>query len=138
MDIQTYASILLVIRLVSMWFIGSVLVRQMILFRYPIAKPLVWFRRTLFLLALFVFIGNIAPLIIDALTIWGDLTRSTRIVKPISLVYTIDAAGTALLSSVLIWTLYRLASGEKTQTDTTLAVERASEYKRGRRDEKAI
>jgi hypothetical protein len=119
MDIQLYAGILLVLRLISMSFIFIVLRKQLALFKQPISDNIRWFRVTLFVLAMAVFIGNIIPAGIDILTVFADLPRSVRTVKPISLLYTMDAAGTSLVSSILIWTLYRMASGEKKLTDRT-------------------
>lgn len=110
MDIHTYAVILLVIRIASMILMGLVIKRQLELFRLRVPQEIKLYRVILFVLALGIFIGNITPAIIDVLTIFGDVDRSARIVKPISLLYTIDAAGTALLSSILIFWLYRMSN----------------------------
>lgn len=119
MDIKTYATILLVIRIVSMILIGVVLYKQLMLFKRPIDKEITHYRRLLFFLALAIFLGNIIPALIDILTIFGDLERSARIVKPISVIYTMDAAGTSVLSSLMIFAIYRNALHvDKTHTDS--------------------
>lgn len=124
--IELYASFLLVIRIISMTFIFMVLKRQWGLFKIPIQdearidkKAARHFRRVLFILALIIFIGNIIPAGIDIMTLITDNTGRPRIVQPISVLYTMTASGTALLSSYLIWRLYRLAAGEKIITDRT-------------------
>lgn len=109
MDIQLYASILLGIRVVSMFLIGKVILRQIELFKLFIDKEIRTYRRILFVLAVAIFIGNLIPGIIDVLTITGELTRSARTINGVSLWYTGAWAITSLLSSVLIFWLYRMS-----------------------------
>jgi hypothetical protein len=110
MDIQTYAFILLLIRIASMTFIGLVIWRQYTLFRIKLTSDINHYRVVLFILAIAVFLGNIIPAGIDILTITGDISRSVQTVKPVSLLYSMDSAMTALISSFLIWRLYRMSA----------------------------
>lgn len=125
--IELYATLLLVIRLTSMTFIFFVLRRQFSLFRLPIrdasqydVKALKHFRVVLFTLALIIFLGNIVPAAIDIITLLNQDTGRPRVVQPISIIYTMTASMTALISSYLIWRLYRLAADEKEITDLTV------------------
>lgn len=123
MDIQTYAAILLVIRVISMGLMAAVLFRQLELFRLPVPKDIKWYRIVLFILALGVFLGNIVPAGIDILTIFGEVVRSAKVVNGIGLIYSLDAAGTSLLSSILIFWLYRMShtvDKSHTESDHTL------------------
>lgn len=109
MDIHTYATILLAIRIVSMSLMALVIKRQLELFKLFIDKEIRLYRRILFALAVLIFAGNLIPALIDLLTITGDLVRYARTVNGVSLVYTMAWAGTSLLSSILIFWLYRMS-----------------------------
>lgn len=125
-SIEVYAIILLLIRVASMTFIFFVLKRQFGLFKLPIknsdivdAKALKHFRAVLFFLALIIFIGNILPAVIDISSLLNVSNGRPSLVQPISFAYTLSASITSLLSSYLIWRLYRLAADEKEITDLT-------------------
>ena len=125
-SIEVYAIILLLIRVASMTFIFFVLKRQYGLFKLPIknaerldVKALKHFRAVLFFLALAVFLGNIVPAVIDVLAILEVDTGRVSMVGTTSFVYTLSASLTSLISSYLIWQLYRLAADEKEITDLT-------------------
>lgn len=119
MDIKLYAAILLVARLISMGFIFAVIVKQLALFKLPFEreeelspeyrKKLKYYRATLFVLAITAFVGNLLPAGIDVLTIFADLDRTSRTVKPISLVYTMTWAIISIVTNFLIWRLYYLS-----------------------------
>lgn len=109
MDIHLYASILLVIRIASLILIGAVIKRQLELFKLFIDKEIRTYRRILFVLAIAIFIGNLIPGTIDILTLVGEVTRSAKTISGVSLVYTGAWALTSLLSSVLIFWLYRMS-----------------------------
>jgi hypothetical protein len=93
-----------------MTFIGLVIWRQYTLFRIKLTSDINHYRVVLFILAIAVFLGNIIPAGIDILTITGDISRSVQTVKPVSLLYSMDSAMTALISSFLIWRLYRMSA----------------------------
>lgn len=119
MDIQLYAAILLIIRIITMVLMGFVLKRQLELFKLPIDKEITLYRKILFALALLIFLGNIIPAAIDLLTLTGDIIRSTRTVNGASLTYTLAWACTSLLSSVLIFWLYRMSHNvDQTHTES--------------------
>jgi hypothetical protein len=109
MGIHEYAAILLVIRVASMTLMASVLRRQLQLFKLYIDKEIAGYRRILFALATAIFVGNIIPAGIDALTLFSIVTRSAKTVNGISLLYTLAWATTSLLSSILIFRLYRMS-----------------------------
>lgn len=109
MDIRLYAGILLVARIASLILMGLVLRRQLQLFKLPIDKEIRRYRVILFLLALAIFAGNIVPSVIDLLTITETLTRSTKTVNGVSLLYTLAWVMTSFLSAILIFWLYRMS-----------------------------
>ena len=126
-SITLYAAILLLVRIVSMTFITLVLKRQWALLKLPIknaeqynVKALKHFRIVLFMLVLVIFIDNLVPAIIDIATILHANTGRPNTVQPVSLIYTLTASVTSLVSSYLIWQLYRLAADEKDITDLTM------------------
>ena len=109
MDIKTLASILITLHLISGVFIVLVLKTQWGLFKTQIAKPLRTYRKVLFALSLVIFIGNLNPILIDAQTLLSNTTQRPTHLKPISISYATSNALTALISSVLIYILYRMA-----------------------------
>ena len=113
-DIIPYATLLLAIRIVSIIFIGLVIMRQLELFKMPIDAEVRRFRIVLFLLALGVFAGNLVPTTIDVLTIFNanHIGRPPQIGMT-SFAYTLSASLTSLVSSLMIWKLYNLARGGK-------------------------
>lgn len=92
-----------------MSLMALVIKRQLELFKLFIDKEIRLYRRILFALAVLIFAGNLIPALIDLLTITGDLVRYARTVNGVSLVYTMAWAGTSLLSSILIFWLYRMS-----------------------------
>lgn len=111
-SIELYAGILLVVRLISMWFMYKVLRKQWSLFQFDIPAHIRNYRRVLFILALVIFFGNVTPALIDVVTIMQSEIRQASTVTLISVLYTFSASGTALASAFLIWLLYRLAAEE--------------------------
>lgn len=118
-SIKILAMLLLVFRIASDVFIFSVLRKQWALLKVKIDPELRNFRRVLFYLSLAVFLGNIIPIIIDGLTVvYGNMNRPQH-VAPISILYALSNASTALISAFLIWLLYRLASNTHDITEYT-------------------
>lgn len=119
MDIKLYAAILLAARLISMVFTGAVIIMQLGLFRFPIEgeadmsedkrKRVRVYRKVLFGLAVAAFVSNIVPAVVDILTLFDMLDRSSRVVQPASLVYTMTWAGSSILTSILLWSLYYMS-----------------------------
>ena len=118
LSIEVYAVILLIVRLISMGLMWKVIQRQWSLFKKPIDESIKNFRKLLFVIALAIVAGNITPMVIDVLTIFATTDRPP-FVSLTSLAYTFNAAGTALLSSYLIWRLYKLADDEEAITEYT-------------------
>jgi hypothetical protein len=116
MTIKMYAFTMLVAHVGSMVFIFLVLRRQWALMKQPIPPAVRRFRVVLFMLSMAIFVGNIVPLAIDLATLFVETSRPP-VVKPLSLAYAYSNALILLVSSYLIWTLYRLAADTKSVTD---------------------
>lgn len=122
-DIQTLATILIVMHSGSAVFMGFVLKRQYRLFSHDITLDdtkyeagdihrIKRFRLGLFSLSAVVLLGNVVPIVIDGLTIISDNAGSRPAhVHTISILYAVSNAMTALISAYLISTLYRIAKG---------------------------
>lgn len=112
MPIKVLAALLLVVQVGTVIFIVSVLKRQWGLFKLYVEPDIRKFRRNLFVLALVIFFGNLVPLTIGFLTVIGAITRSASTVNLVSGIYTVANTLTLFFSSLLIWTLYRLANAK--------------------------
>jgi hypothetical protein len=120
MSIQAIAATLLIARAVSMIFIVTVMYRQYKLFGTQIDFQLVpnltkmqrrnvyRIRRILFCLSVIILLGNLVPILIDAVTLFYNPGRPAN-VKAISVAYAYSNALTAMFSAIMIWTLYRIA-----------------------------
>lgn len=117
-SIKILAIVLLAMHAGSAAYIFNVLRKQASLLRLPIDTYLKHFRIVLFALSLAIFLGNIIPIFIDGVTLFVDIGR-TPSVRPISVLYAVSNALTALVSAYLIHMLYRLAANEKDITDYT-------------------
>lgn len=91
-----------------MAFITNVIRRQWTLFSLPTTHRLRGMRKVLFGLSLIIFTSNLAPIVIDILTIFSTTDRPPT-VSAVSLSYALSSNLPALLSSILIWLLYRMA-----------------------------
>lgn len=113
MGIKTVAFVLLLGRLVSVFFMTLVVNRQRALSKLPTSPELLPFRRTLNRLSVSLLIGNIIPIVIDVVTIvaTNSLEREDT-PSVIGVMYAISNCTTAAISAYLIWTLYKQA--EKT------------------------
>lgn len=109
MNIQLLATLLLIGRLISDFFIILVLIRQWKIRKIATHPRLMSIRRVLFLLALLVFIGNIYPLLLDAITLFDPAVRTSQVVKVSGALYAVSTNLTFMFASILIWTLYKLA-----------------------------
>lgn len=131
LDIQTIALILLIARVISVVFIISVLLQQIKLFGKPIdfeavpyltklqRKSVYRIRTVLFCLSVVILLGNLVPVVIDYITLFGDSLGRPTSLRPISIAYGFSNALTAMFSAIMIWTLYKLAGIGSTGTPAT-------------------
>ena len=112
MNIKIIAAILLIERLISAGFIIAVIRRQGRLLRVRVPEQLERFRQVLFGLSLVIFVGNFIPILIDTLTLFANLQGRPN-PSAIGIAYALSNATTAVLSSVLVWVIYRLARSEE-------------------------
>lgn len=126
MSLKVIATILLIERLISAAFITMVIRRQIALFKMAASDTLQNFRRVLFYLSLAIFVGNFIPILIDALTIAANLEGRSN-PAPIGIAYAISNASTAMLSSIFVWVLYRMAAQSVFEEDRTGKRERRTD-----------
>lgn len=121
-SIEVIAVVLLIARLISVWFIVKVLLLQYRLFGTKIDFTLVpnltklqkrhiyLMRRILFTLSLIILLGNIIPIFIDIMTIlpYYDTHRPATL-HVMSIMYAFSNSVTAMLSAIMIWVLYQVA-----------------------------
>lgn len=130
MDIKHIAAILLLGRLVSVFFMAFVVKRQRALLKLPIDPSLAPFRRTLNRLSIAVLIGNVIPIILDASTILSaNALEREDTPSTIGVMYAFSNCITSALSAYLIWKLYKQA--EKTVLIVDQATEDALNLKSG-------
>lgn len=110
MSIEQLAAILLLLHFVSGIFIALVIKRQWGLFKQTIDNTLLNYRKVLFVLSIVIFVGNLNPIFIDAVTILGSGGGRPENVKAISISYAVSNAVVALISAVLIFILYKMAA----------------------------
>lgn len=109
MNIQLLAFMLLIGRLISDFFILLVIRRQWKIRKIPTHPRLANLRRVLTLLAVLVFLGNIYPLLLDLYTLFYPGIRTSQVVNPVGVFYSLDNNLTFMFASILIWALYKLA-----------------------------
>lgn len=118
MEINTLATILLVGRMIAIYFMSSVVRRQLQLMKMPINDEVRTFRKILLGLAIALLISNIVPAILDILTIVSvNSLGRTPVVGDVGIFYTLFNCSGAIVSSLLVWMLYRLAANTKEVTD---------------------
>lgn len=111
-SIVTLAAFLLALRIISVIIISRVIRRQWQLLRLHIHPALRRFRLVLIFLSLAILLGNMIPIVIDAATLFVPTGRPAQI-RPLSVGYAMSNAITSVISSYLIWTLYRLAAEQR-------------------------
>lgn len=124
-ELEYIAALLLLVRIVCVYFIMKVLKTQRELMKRPIDAEITGYRRTLFYLTLGLLGSNIVPIIFDTFIIfkesgiaWSDLSST-----PFLIVYTVSNAFAALLAAFLISKIYSQAVAvdeTHTQSDHTL------------------
>lgn len=96
----------------------AVIKRQRHLLRYPVPEEVQVFRLVLFGVSLCVLFGNIIPIVIDVLTIAShDSLQREDSPSTIGIVYAFSNTVSAIIASMLIWLLYRLAARTADITD---------------------
>lgn len=120
MDIKLIALLLLLARVGSATFIFLVLRKQAQLMQYSITPALQSFRRVLFAISMIIFLGNFVPIFIDIVTILDNVERPQP--RTIGIIYGFSNAITALIASILIWLLYRLAGRTAVTTQDDIAI----------------
>jgi hypothetical protein len=108
MDIKIIALTLLTARIVSVVFLLSVLRKQWAVLRTKDHPELGTLRRVLFYLSMVIFLGQFVPILIDAATLVAQVKRSDP--NPLGVAYAYSNAFTAMISSLLLWFVYRLAA----------------------------
>ena len=106
-DINSISAILFVLHLVASGFMLLVIKRQFGLFKKYIDPELRTFRLILFLLSVSIFLGNLVPLIIDLCNALGVAPDEVPVGR---VVYITANAIVAVISSILIWSMYRMAA----------------------------
>ena len=107
MNVILYATILLVLRIVSVYFIVDVIRKQRELRRRPIrSQKAAMLREQMYGMATIALGVNFIPILVDVLTIVGITTRSDTI-NYVSVVYMFSYAFGTLLLTGIIWRMYR-------------------------------
>ncbi len=109
MNIQLLAFLLLIGRVISDIFIIMVLRKQWRIRKIPTHPRLQNIRRVLTLLAILAFIGNIYPLLLDLYTLFYPGVRTSQVVNPVGVLYSLDNNLTFMFASILIWALYKIS-----------------------------
>ena len=110
MSVKILAGLLLIGELASVAFIGLVLARQLRISRLRVQDELQAFRRILVFLSATILISNFIPVVVDILTVFAAVPRSASTVNIIGIVYGVSNTVSTLVSSVLIWLMYRMAA----------------------------
>jgi type III secretory pathway component EscT len=103
--IANIALVLLVIRVVSIYFISRVISRQWKLFRYDDSDGLNSTRKVMFALSHGLLLGSILPIMVDVY--FGIIHRVDSTDSPILTLYAISNAVTSLIASIILWAVYR-------------------------------
>lgn len=112
MDIKTASLILLVLALASLYFTVRVLMYQIPLLKTHDNKLDRQLRFLFFFLAATLFIGNTIFLVIDAATVFSSLTRSTRELNPVGIIYTFSVSLTYTFATFFLFLFYKLISAD--------------------------
>lgn len=115
--LDIYVILLLVISLVSVYFVAGVVRRQLSLFKIPIqgydekeVKALIYFRRTLFSFTVAYLILCIFPICLNIYTLFYD-TERPPFVPLVSFIYAMCVHAQGLVLSFLLVRVYKLAGG---------------------------
>lgn len=110
MSIQAAALILLAMRSISTIFLVITLFYQLPLMRAKDTRLLHYLRIILMAITLTLLVGNVVPIIVDALTVFSHLERSTSELVTLSVAYTFSNATVSVASAMGIWAVYYVIS----------------------------
>lgn len=110
MDSQTLAGILLLGRIVAVFFIARVIHKQLKLFKFAVPTYINRFRKLLFCLSLVLLISNLAPIVIDVLAIQNEVQKMRGEPLLIGIIYACSNMVTSVISGLIVWMLYREAA----------------------------
>ena len=106
-NLNLISALLFILHLMASGFMLSVIIKQFKLFKKKIYPELINYRFILFFLSISIFLGNIIPLTIDFINAIGITSNAV----PLSRILYISANGiVTLISSVLIWSIYRYSA----------------------------
>jgi hypothetical protein len=105
-SIQLLALFLLLERVVSVTFMSMVVRKQYRLFKFHIDTGLVAFRKVMFAMSVVFLLSNVIPIIVDVFYAFIDIPQHA---DPILKVYTFSNATAAMVASIFLWLIYRIA-----------------------------
>lgn len=112
MTIATVALILLIIRIIGLAFIAMVISVQYRLFKYAIDTGLVRFRMVMFLLGVVLLLSCVMPLYVDYYYAFVNTDIGWEH-NGLVVLYAVNNATSFLVSSYLLWKIYRIAGGDR-------------------------
>jgi hypothetical protein len=106
--ISEIATILLALRLITIFYIVRVIVKQIELFKYHIDTGLVRFRKTMLALSIVFLLGNIIPILMDSYYAFFEKVFDTN--DWVIVVYAISNTLMSLAAAVVLWMIYKIAA----------------------------
>jgi hypothetical protein len=106
-EIKFIALTLLLCRIVSVGFILAVLRKQWVLLSTKNHVEVATLRRVLFYLAVVIFLGQFVPIHLDSATLIDQVKRGAP--SALGVAYAYSNAITAMISSLLLWLVYRVS-----------------------------
>lgn len=114
-DVRLVALVLLLGRLAALTLFLMVIKVQWRLMRLPTQPEVIKFRKNLFVLTVIIAAGNLIPIIIDTVSLFGPGEKVD--INELIIWYAFSNTVTAVLAGVLIRNLYKLAADTKSVTD---------------------
>lgn len=105
MEIKQLAIQILVLHLVSVAFVSWVMFKQLQLLIKNATPDLQIDRKILLFITTVILLSNVVPILVDVLTLTGDVTRSTTKVNPIGAIYAFSNA-IGLVAASVGWFVY--------------------------------
>lgn len=113
MDIKIIAAVLLTLRLMSVAFLYLVLKRQVRYLRSKKEPELQNVRILLTSLTAIILLGQLVPILIDSVTLLDVVERSMSRPHPIGIAYALSNGTTAVVTSYLLYKLYKTIEGHR-------------------------
>lgn len=104
MEIRIIGAILLVERLIALYFILSVIKRQRILMK--IVDEVGKLRKVLFGLSLAMLGMQFVPILIDVVAIFHPNLKASAVPRPLGVAYSLSNATFSIIASVMLWLIY--------------------------------